>query len=215
MEQIVAVLKQAELGMPVADIIRQVGVSEPSLCRWRKQYARLQSGQVRGPLRLESDEVPADLLARLPSAKSHHSPTTSETAEVGVSANPRPLLSNPGAGNGIRTRGTQPGKLSSQSDIIQHCQPLRRITFRAGSPITALDMTGADDVGTCAGARTRCVAVTLSASMPTGFRSTRARRIAMSQSKRRGEEGSSRQDPSPSSGARGRGRGLRRLPPQP
>ena len=27
-EQIVAVLKQAELGMPVADLIRQVGISE-------------------------------------------------------------------------------------------------------------------------------------------------------------------------------------------
>lgn len=27
-EQIVAVLKQAELGMPVADVIRQVGISE-------------------------------------------------------------------------------------------------------------------------------------------------------------------------------------------
>ena len=30
-EQIVAVLKQAELGMPVADLIRQVGISEPIL----------------------------------------------------------------------------------------------------------------------------------------------------------------------------------------
>ena len=29
-EQIVAVLKQAELGMPVADLIRQVGISEKS-----------------------------------------------------------------------------------------------------------------------------------------------------------------------------------------
>jgi putative transposase len=27
-EQIVAVLKQAELGMPVADILRQVGISQ-------------------------------------------------------------------------------------------------------------------------------------------------------------------------------------------
>jgi putative transposase len=27
-EQIVAVLKQAELGLPVADLIRQVGISE-------------------------------------------------------------------------------------------------------------------------------------------------------------------------------------------
>lgn len=36
-EQIVAVLKQAELGMAVADIIRQVGISEQTFYRWKKQ----------------------------------------------------------------------------------------------------------------------------------------------------------------------------------
>ncbi len=46
-EQIVAVLKQAELGMPVADILRQVGISEQTFYRWKKQYAGLQSDQVR------------------------------------------------------------------------------------------------------------------------------------------------------------------------
>ena len=46
-EQIVAVLKQAELGLPVADLIRQVGISEQTLHRWKKQYAGLESDQVR------------------------------------------------------------------------------------------------------------------------------------------------------------------------
>jgi putative transposase len=46
-EQIVAVLKEAELGMPVADILRQVGISEPTFYRWKKQYAGLESDQVR------------------------------------------------------------------------------------------------------------------------------------------------------------------------
>ena len=46
-EQIVAVLKQAELGMPVADIIRQVGIAEQTFYRWKRQYAGLQSDQVR------------------------------------------------------------------------------------------------------------------------------------------------------------------------
>ena len=32
-EQIVAVLKQAELGLPVADLIRQVGISEQTFYR--------------------------------------------------------------------------------------------------------------------------------------------------------------------------------------
>ena len=32
-EQIVAVLKQAELGMPVADLIRKIGISEQTFFR--------------------------------------------------------------------------------------------------------------------------------------------------------------------------------------
>lgn len=46
-EQIVAVLKQAELGMAVADIVRQTGISEQTFYRWRKVYGGLQSDQVR------------------------------------------------------------------------------------------------------------------------------------------------------------------------
>jgi putative transposase len=41
-EQIVAVLKQAELGMRVADIIRQIGIYEQTFYRWKKQYAGMQ-----------------------------------------------------------------------------------------------------------------------------------------------------------------------------
>jgi putative transposase len=46
-EQIVAVLKQAELGLPVVDLIRQIGISEQTFYRWKKQYAGLESDQVR------------------------------------------------------------------------------------------------------------------------------------------------------------------------
>ncbi len=42
-EQIVAVLKQAELGMAVADLIRQVGISEQTFYRWKKLYSGMQS----------------------------------------------------------------------------------------------------------------------------------------------------------------------------
>ncbi len=42
-EQKVAVLKQAELGMPVADQIRQLGISEQTYYRWKRQYAGLES----------------------------------------------------------------------------------------------------------------------------------------------------------------------------
>jgi putative transposase len=36
-EQKEAVLKQAEVGVPVAELIRQVGISEQTLYRWKKQ----------------------------------------------------------------------------------------------------------------------------------------------------------------------------------
>ena len=54
-EQIVAVLNQAEAGLPVADLVRHVGISEQTYYRWKKQYAGLQSDQVR-ELKLLQDE---------------------------------------------------------------------------------------------------------------------------------------------------------------
>ena len=38
MEQIVAVLRQAELGMAVPELIRKIGISEQTFYRWKKQY---------------------------------------------------------------------------------------------------------------------------------------------------------------------------------
>lgn len=46
-EQIVAVLKQAEMGVSVADLTRKLGISEPTFYRWKKQYAGLETDQVR------------------------------------------------------------------------------------------------------------------------------------------------------------------------
>ena len=40
-EQIVAILKRAEMGMPVAELIRQVGISEQTFHRWKKAVHRL------------------------------------------------------------------------------------------------------------------------------------------------------------------------------
>jgi putative transposase len=56
-EQIVAVLKQAELGMPVADVIRQTGISEQTFYRWKKQYAGMQSDQVRELKQLQEENA--------------------------------------------------------------------------------------------------------------------------------------------------------------
>lgn len=46
-EQIVAILKQAEVGVPVAELIRQGGISEQTFYRWKKHYVGLEVDQVR------------------------------------------------------------------------------------------------------------------------------------------------------------------------
>ncbi len=40
-EQITAVLQQADHGVPVADLCRKVGISEQSFYRWKKAYGNL------------------------------------------------------------------------------------------------------------------------------------------------------------------------------
>jgi putative transposase len=54
-EQIVSILGQAELGMAVSDIVRQLGISEQTFYRWKKQYAGMQVEGVR-ELKILQDE---------------------------------------------------------------------------------------------------------------------------------------------------------------
>ncbi len=56
-EQIVAILKQAELGIPVAELIRQVGVSEQTFYRWKKKYSGLEVDQVRELKQVREENV--------------------------------------------------------------------------------------------------------------------------------------------------------------
>jgi putative transposase len=56
-EQIVAILKQAELGMAVGDIVRQVGISEQTFYRWKKQYTGLESSEVRELRQLKEENA--------------------------------------------------------------------------------------------------------------------------------------------------------------
>jgi putative transposase len=46
-EQIVGVLKQAEVGVPIAELIRKVGITEQTYYRWKSKYAGLEVDQVR------------------------------------------------------------------------------------------------------------------------------------------------------------------------
>ena len=55
-EQITAVLQQADQGVTVADLCRKVGISEQSFYRWKKAYGNLQPSEAR-ELKQLRDEV--------------------------------------------------------------------------------------------------------------------------------------------------------------
>jgi putative transposase len=44
--QIVVVLKQAEAGVPVQDLIRKFGISEQTFYRWKKKYGGLGASEL-------------------------------------------------------------------------------------------------------------------------------------------------------------------------
>ena len=46
-EQITYALRQAESGTPVADVCRQIGVSEASIYVWKKKYGKLGLTEIR------------------------------------------------------------------------------------------------------------------------------------------------------------------------
>jgi putative transposase len=54
-EQISFVLKQAETGTPVAEVIRRMGVSEQTFYRWKKVYGGLGVGGLRRVMQLEDE----------------------------------------------------------------------------------------------------------------------------------------------------------------
>jgi len=56
-EQIAAVLKQAEMGIPVTELIRQVGISEQAFSRWKKHYTTREVDQVRQRKQLQEENA--------------------------------------------------------------------------------------------------------------------------------------------------------------
>ena len=46
-EQIVAAVKQHDLGISAADIARKLGIAEQTFYRWKKQYGGLEAAEVR------------------------------------------------------------------------------------------------------------------------------------------------------------------------
>ena len=46
-EQITAVLQQAEAGTPIGDLCRQVGIAEQTFYRWKKSYGSMLPSEAR------------------------------------------------------------------------------------------------------------------------------------------------------------------------
>ena len=46
-EQMVAAVKQNELGTPVPELCRKLGIAEQTFYRWKKQYGGLEPGEAR------------------------------------------------------------------------------------------------------------------------------------------------------------------------
>lgn len=54
-EQIAFALKQAETGVSVAEVIRQLGVTEQTFYRWKKKYGGLGPSELRRLRQLEEE----------------------------------------------------------------------------------------------------------------------------------------------------------------
>src|ERR1039458_10593870 len=57
LEQMIGVLKQAEVGVPVAEVIRKAGISEQTFYRWKAKYAGLEVDQVRQMAQLQEENM--------------------------------------------------------------------------------------------------------------------------------------------------------------
>jgi putative transposase len=54
-EQIAFVLRQAETGIPIQEIIRKVGITEQTFYRWKKKYGGLGVSELRHLKQLEEE----------------------------------------------------------------------------------------------------------------------------------------------------------------
>ncbi len=65
-EQIIGILKRVEAGQPVADVWRELGISDGTYYRWKAQFGGLEVSQLRRLRQLEAEnrqlkQVVADL----------------------------------------------------------------------------------------------------------------------------------------------------------
>lgn len=54
-EQITFALRQAEAGLPVADVCRKLGISRATFFRWKRRYGQMGTAEVRRLRQLEEE----------------------------------------------------------------------------------------------------------------------------------------------------------------
>jgi putative transposase len=54
-EQIIGILKEAEAGMPLADLLRKHGISQGTLYRWKAKYGGLEISEAKRMRALEQE----------------------------------------------------------------------------------------------------------------------------------------------------------------
>ena len=72
-EQILFALKQGNAGQPVADVCRQMGISEATYYVWKKKYADMGILEVRELRQLRDENAPTQALGGRSDAGSAHS----------------------------------------------------------------------------------------------------------------------------------------------
>ena len=55
--QIISILKEGELGIPVTDILRTHGISRPTYYNWKAKYGGLNTSQLRRLKELEAENT--------------------------------------------------------------------------------------------------------------------------------------------------------------
>ena len=84
-EQITGVLQQVEAGVPVGDVCRQVGVSEQTFYRWKKEYGGMLPSEAREMKQLRDENTKLKRLVADPLAMSSLTASISSTPVVASS----------------------------------------------------------------------------------------------------------------------------------
>jgi putative transposase len=125
-EQIVAVLKQAEAGVPLVELLRRVGVSQQTFYRWKKQYVGLEVDQVRQLKQLQEENTRLKHLVATVTYQATGCPADNPTTAT------RFMVSGPATfitGNG------KPGPFEAKGPTTLH------VCITGGSDVTYSNMT--------------------------------------------------------------------------